>query len=396
MATFVQLTDDEFAGDFAALCAEVRHGDADVPKKAMREKLDGLAEEYAFKELIAEALFEEETLDKVLAQHPNDVDTVFNLAFALLDQLGPEEMTELVPGFVGALTRSNKVPQLNLKLLNTFFNVLDAGSEGRHVVLAAMLRYALDNGLHKALHGQFKSLDAWLDSWPVTQSERADLYFLAFNVTRLNGQAKEQQDLLLKYFRALEGADADTLAKARPYAARAAIAAVKSEGVSEGDALLGLAAVAQLQGDKEFAQTFELLRIVAREGVAEFQAFAAANADFMASTGLDGDEALAKMRTVTLCSIGAASDVLSFDDVAKALVLEGDTAVEEAVIAAVVSGHVAAKIDQARRVVLVQRTSMRTYQQEQWKGLKDKLDVWRDSVRTVLTSVMETRAQEKL
>lgn len=391
MATFLQLSEDEPAVDFASLVAAVNHPDDEAAAEKKRKALVALVDEYMYKRLLQEGLFGEDVLGKVLAQHPNDVDTVFNLAFALIDQLALEDTAELVPSFVDALTRTNSHARLMLKLLNTLFNVLDQATLKRHVVFAALLRYALDNGQQATLAGQFRHLDAWLKQWPVTREERAEILFLAFNVARLNRAGKEEQELMLKYFRALEGADAAALSKARPYAAAAALAAIKGNAASECDMLLGLAAVAQLEGDKEHADTHALLRVVAHGQVADYEAFAASKAGFLGEAGVDGERLASKMRTLTLCTLGKGGRVLSYDELGEALRVKGDGAVEEAVIEAVVSGHVDAKIDQARRSVHVQRATMRTNEQGQWKELLQKLDSWHGSVGSVLTTVIEAR-----
>jgi hypothetical protein len=79
--------------------------------------------------------------------------------------------------------------------------------------------------------------------------------------------------------------------------------------------------------------------------------------------GLVHDEVIRKLRTLTISSLGLASERISYADLAKKLSLADVNEVEGVVIDAVLSGRVDAKLDQEAQIVIIQYvlTTIYTY-----------------------------------
>ena len=77
--------------------------------------------------------------------------------------------------------------------------------------------------------------------------------------------------------------------------------------------------VRALATDAKYAKLHELLTIFASRGLDDYQAFCAANTDFVSATGIDHEASLRSMRLLTLCSLAAAKPTLTYDAIASAL-----------------------------------------------------------------------------
>lgn len=69
--------------------------------------------------------------------------------------------------------------------------------------------------------------------------------------------------------------------------------------------------------------------------------------------GLDSDELLQHIRALTLCTLAAQQDELTFSVLKDALEIKSNDELEECVIGAVVAGLLEAKIDQTNQVIRV-------------------------------------------
>ena len=79
------------------------------------------------------------------------------------------------------------------------------------------------------------------------------------------------------------------------------------------------AQVRALAADPKYAKLHELLTIFACRGLDDYVAFSAANADFVASIGVDHESSLRTMRLLTLCSLASGKSTLTYEAIATAL-----------------------------------------------------------------------------
>jgi len=210
-----------------------------------------------------------------------------------------------------------------------------------------------------------------------------------------NGLKNECYDILLKYLKSFQGAPAKDLANIKQAAVQVVQSCINSSDLSSCDELLSLSAVTALKGDAQYGPLFELLTILTSDSVETYVKFAEANKSYLEKLGVDESAALAKLRVLTLCSLGAQKGgVWSFSDLAKALHVSVGAELEEAVVEAVCSGKVDAKIDQEQQCVIVERVTPRVFAGKvAWTELGEKLTMWTKNIQHVMRSFRDARDQ---
>jgi hypothetical protein len=167
-----------------------------------------------------------------------------------------------------------------------------------------------------------------------------------------------------------------------------------------------------LAENPKFVSVHKLLDILAySSSVQPFSDFYTSNKQFFADNKLSYDKLLTRMHTLSLCSLGQGKKLLTYkvrffvvlsfffslpnvatqragcvrmQDVSSALNLASDDEVEAAVLDAVVSGRLEAKMDQLAGTISIERASFRSFTKENWKQLQTKLAQWRSAVSNVL------------
>ena len=140
---------------------------------------------------------------------------------------------------------------------------------------------------------------------------------------------------------------------------------------------------------------YEALRIALQGNVSELTSFAASHADVLSQLGVSEEEARFNLRLLSLCTLAADAERLSFAQVAAALEVEEDQ-VESWVVAAVSRNLLDARINQLAREVDVHQVQQRAFDEAQWRGLQRKLHAWRDSVGAMLSSLRAARAEQEM
>jgi len=271
----------------------------------------------------------------------------------------------------------------------------------RYQFFMSLLKFAIASGNAASLASQVSEVETWLPSWNLKNNELSELYLLLTTIFGSSGKRGPTQKYLLKYIKNLEKpeskSDKTTYASARPHVINAAVNAIQNKhrcALVHTDKLLGFAVVKSLSEDKEVGPLIQLLRIFATESVQSYLTWASSNKDTMLKHGLDNESNLRKIRTLTICSVGMSQEKIPLDLLKDKLALPDTIAVESAVFDAVVSGLVGAKIDQEHDLVLIQRTTQRSFDANDWKVVHDKLSSWQASVNQVLTTLHS--AQDRL
>jgi transposase len=124
-----------------------------------------------------------------------------------------------------------------------------------------------------------------------------------------------------------------------------------------------------------------------------FTAFQKANAGFAETQGLSEAECLLNMRLLTFVSlVNDATDAVSYSQVAVSLNVELAT-VEQWVVEAKTKGLVDAKLDQLNQKIVINRSTGRAFDAEEWAGLAKKLGQWKSAVKTLLQEVQTAQEQ---
>lgn len=334
--------------------------------------------------------------DKIFECDDDVVDAAFSLALSLFSVVATDDkaIKENVDKFssIFSADKANKAT-LRLQLLTVLFNLLDEASSLRFGLLVTLLGYALATNQAALLTGFLQNIAAWSALWKLDSKQEGKLLELAAQLCAQAGDADQAQHYTFQFLKTV-----DNEVKGNEFeeaASKLALAAVRysSSGTRkpafEYDSVMQLAAVQALAKSKQHQPLHALLTIFSTGTVAEYKAFAKANqAATTAAAGPQGEEGLlSTLRTLTICSLGAESERLSYAKLMKELELESSEEVEEVVINAVTTGRLEAKIDQEKEEIVVQRTTARTFKKEDWAVMGNKLNCWKKNVEQVLSTL---------
>ncbi len=107
--------------------------------------------------------------------------------------------------------------------------------------------------------------------------------------------------------------------------------------------------------------------------------------------GLDEEVCMKNMCLLSLVSLAGEHEEIPYGAIATTLNIPEEE-VEHWVIRAVSSGLMEAKMDQLRKVVLVERCAARQFGMKEWTALKLRLDTWKSNVRGVLDALKKSGA----
>jgi len=353
------------------------------------KKLSKFVDEQKYSDLFDEGIIK--LFDKAIALTvENELETIFSLSFYVLSKI--PKPSSYITKITQTLTQQTSFPIPRLTLLNSLFN-LDISAPNRPQIFNSLLKFAYETGQSSALLPHFKYIDQWISDWKLQGKELSEMYLLLSNVAKATGQHAENQRFLYKYLQSLEKANKNELDAAKPHAHSVVVTALGSPSVMQFDTLLNLNAVKQLQQDKNFSNTYTLLRIFTNDTVESYNKFISEHKDYVAKIGLDNEELLRKLRSLTICSLGAEKDRIPYETLRKRLQLADSSAVESCVIDAVTSGCIEAKLDENNDEVIIVRTTRRIFDSDGWKQLSLQLTDWRKNVQTVLGSLHQIQAR---
>jgi len=320
--------------------------------------------------------------------------------FIVQTQLDAPSSGKVLPTLVQELSKDpTSHPDLKLRLLTVAFNL--ANGPLRFSFFVSLLKFALASGKAGALASQVSDVEAWIPSWNLKATELSELYLLLANIVQSTGKKGPYQKYLLKYIKNLEKpeskSDKTVYSGAKPHVIAAVVNAIRNRHRSalvQTDKLLNSVAVKTLTDDKDVAPIIQLLRIFAGDSVQAYQKWAASNGDVITKHGLSLEDNLRKIRTLTICSLGLAQEKIPLELLKDKLALPDTIAVESAVIDAVVSNLVGAKVDQEHELVVIQRVTQRSFDAGDWKSVSEKLSTWQSNVNQVLSTLHS--AQDRL
>ena len=138
---------------------------------------------------------------------------------------------------------------------------------------------------------------------------------------------------------------------------------------------------------------FQLLEIFNSDLLDDFNDFKDEHDGWVEESGLDNDALNRKMRLLTLASMAASSGQarsLSYEKIAKALQVPSED-VEMWVIDVIRAGLVEGKLSQLNQTFLIHRSTYRVFGDNQWREVASRLDLWRNSLQSVLQIVQQEK-----
>lgn len=421
MVTFVQMSEEDPAYGLVILLEDLKLSPAEKQAKAARiqqaeaaaadEEVDLELEEAKKTKLggcVASGNFEGLLRDgvlgsmKALLNAPEQVvEAGFSLAFSLLARLTEAVRDDITSLLLSALTNgaeAGPASTLRLQLLGVLFN-LAAPGPGRFPIFMSLCQHCAGGERPALLEGAFQHLPSWTEEWGLTAAQRAQLYLAVAAVVGGQGDHKQKQTYELLYLQSMETEQARDSAAVRAVASGVCLAAInhfketaETNPCFDCARVVALAVVQDLKKDKETAPLLELTTIFAQKEVCDYIAFHKKNAAFITGLGLDDEENLSKLRTVTMCSMGMDKEKLSFTELMSKLQLKDEDEVEGAIMDAVMSGRLQAKIDQEKGEVLVQRTTQRLFASADWGALSTKLEGWQANISGVIANLHQIQS----
>ncbi|KAK9333408.1 hypothetical protein V1520DRAFT_286985 [Lipomyces starkeyi] len=272
-------------------------------------------------------------------------------------------------------------PLPTLSVLTNLFNLLPVNSSLRHSVFLTVLNVAVATGNTSLLLPQLNQLPIWFEEW---QTSPAD-----------------QVALLLKIGSELEPADTAAALKYLQEAHSVAVAASVQIDVSVTSKMVVLALKDSSFLDYDsilpFAGTVssdlvELLKVFVAGTLADYKTFSAAHSDVFSVNDLDPEALATKIRLLTLSTLAGSSLSLtvSYSSIASALEIPEEE-VEFWIIDVIRAGLLQGKMSQLERKLFIHQVATRTFGEKEWTVIAQQLDVWKQSLRDVLTVVRNAR-----
>eukprot|EP01089_Gocevia_fonbrunei_P018833 TRINITY_DN6480_c0_g1_i2.p1 TRINITY_DN6480_c0_g1~~TRINITY_DN6480_c0_g1_i2.p1 ORF type:complete len:233 (-),score=51.26 TRINITY_DN6480_c0_g1_i2:9-707(-) len=223
-----------------------------------------------------------------------------------------------------------------------------------------------------------------------TVDQLRELYLFISQVLANANNRLEAHNTLIKLLQTYEGADQAGLKSVVDQATKAAVQAIKYPEIIESDHLLKINAIIQLETLNP--KVWELLKLFSEDTLENFEKFYKANPGFLESVGLVYEDCVKKMRLLSLATLASKHESeVPYSVISQTLSIE-EADVEYWVILAISTNVLDAKLDQMRKVAIINRAAQRVFTKDQWENLSTSLGVWRDSVQQLLSVVQNKKS----
>jgi len=176
----------------------------------------------------------------------------------------------------------------------------------------------------------------------------------------------------------------------------AVVLAIKLPQIVYCDYLLEIEVLKKVVMERE-SKLWELLKVFAAENLGQFKDFVTKNSqNYLESIGLDYKRCLTKMRLLSLASLaneleaGPKQCEIRYEKISATLEVE-ESKVEKWVIRAISANVIDAKLDQLRRVVIINWAAQREFKKKQWEVLAKQIANWKDSVANLQKLIKEKK-----
>eukprot|EP00933_Yihiella_yeosuensis_P082858 TRINITY_DN96860_c0_g1_i1.p1 TRINITY_DN96860_c0_g1~~TRINITY_DN96860_c0_g1_i1.p1 ORF type:complete len:433 (-),score=133.39 TRINITY_DN96860_c0_g1_i1:257-1495(-) len=283
-------------------------------------------------------------------------------------------------------------PELRLRLLMMLYNTFNNPSfEFRYRVFKHVLDYAAQAELFDQVLPYLEYLESWMADWEtyMKMEDKRQLYYDIQTNMRKMGKKVEAFQYLKTYHSLFKGEKDSALNKQE--IADATIQLIKDAvhlpNVIQFDDIIALDTVQALKKTKEDSLV-KLCEVFLSGSVNDLKEFQKKNQKVFDAHGLNFQDALSKIRLLTLATMSHGKSEMSLDEIAKALEESPDN-VEPWVVRSISEGVIDGRIDQLNRKVLVKSSFQRKFENEQWDFLDSKLTQWIDNLEHVIKFVGE-------
>lgn len=282
---------------------------------------------------------------------------------------------------------------LRLRCMALLYNsVSEDHVSKRFSLLAATITLAANAGMvTKIVDTILPKVDVFLRQWQVEVPEKRSIYKVCYEALKSAEMYETAFDFNVKQLGFYNGATDGEFDAVTDATVDVIVQAVRLPKLYRFDTLLELDTVKRFETlDGDYKLLYELICIFVRDDLAVFTEFKAKNEKLLEKYGIDPAVAENKMRLLTFASLGIDSQDLTYDMIADALQISEDE-VENWVIRAISSGLVDAKINQLKSSVAIYRSTQRQFTREEWQPLSERINIWKENIAELLTSLQETR-----
>mmetsp|Transcript_55553 Transcript_55553/g.156388 ORF Transcript_55553/g.156388 Transcript_55553/m.156388 type:complete len:413 (-) Transcript_55553:187-1425(-) len=288
---------------------------------------------------------------------------------------------------------ADQQPELRLRLLMMLYNTFNPTFEIRYRVFKYIIDYSAQASLFDLVLPYFEYLDAWMADWvfPSVDDKRV-LYRDISTYMRQIGKRTDAFLHLKKYHLLFQGESEEVLGSddVKQFTVELIKDAVQLAAVIQFDDILEFDTVTALQKTDQ-ALLVELCRVFFSGAVSDLQDFHSKHSALFTEHGLDIEDAMSKMKLLSLASLMHGRSECSLAEVAAALDEREDN-VERWVVRAISEGVIDGRIDQLNHKVLVKSTFQRKFENGEWAFLDSKLTNWIDNLEHVIKQIGDHKA----
>ncbi|EKM79917.1 hypothetical protein AGABI1DRAFT_99540 [Agaricus bisporus var. burnettii JB137-S8] len=313
-----------------------------------------------------------------------EIEGFFNLVFSHIlvlwsveSQETKEHISKLLQAIASAPTERTSI---RYRLLSNLFNAIPQTSPLRHSVYTVILELATKNDQLDILQLQRATVEKWLSEWKISQDEKAQFLKSLADAFAKAGQSSTAYEYSLSYVRTLPS----NSSLAQSAAIDLVATALRLPNLFDFDSLFKLDPVIALK-DHEI---FSLLQVFLSGGLAELDQWQASHAGAAEKYNLSDSALENKIRLIVLATLGFNNigQNLSYAKIAEALRVDSSK-VEKWVIDVIRAGLLSGKLSQTTQSLYVVRSSVRTFEKEEWETLEKRILAWKSGLSGVLEVV---------
>ncbi|KXN92352.1 Eukaryotic translation initiation factor 3 subunit M [Leucoagaricus sp. SymC.cos] len=313
-----------------------------------------------------------------------EIEGFFNLVFSHLFTLWSAGSPEIKDGLDSLLrilssTPTEKTP-IKYRILSNLFNAIPQTSPLRLSVYSVILQLASANDQLETLQLQRPTVEKWLTEWQISPEEKSRFLKSLVDAFTTAGQSSTAYDYSLSYVRSLPANSSTTQSAAVDLIATA----LCLPALFDFDPLFKLDAIVSLK-DHEL---FSLLQVFLSGGLPELKQWQATHSGVAEKYNLSSTDLESKMRLLTLAALGFKNIGQNLPYATIAETLQVDVVeVEKWVIDIIRAGLLWGKLSQTSQSLYVVRSSVRTFEKEQWEILEKRILAWKSGLQSILEVV---------
>lgn len=325
-----------------------------------------------------------------------EVESFFALVLSLLLMLEDDEhLTASTKRLCKYFSGGSTQPELRLRLLMMLYNTYNLPSfEHRYSVFKYVVDYAAKVSLFDQVLPYLEYLDAWMVDWEkfMTQADKQALYRDISSYMRALNKRSEAFVYLKKFHMLFAGESAKELNTAEKETVLLLKDAIQLPSVIQYDDILAFDTVKALAKTKgSSADLTQLCQVFLSGTVQDLRDFHGKHKKLFDEYDIKFEDALSKIRLLTLATLAHARAELSLAEIAKALE-EKEENIEPWVVRAISEGVIDGRIDQLNHRVLVKSSFQRKFEKEEWAFLDSKVTQWIDNLESVIKFIGEQQA----